>query len=302
MRAPGPEFLEFEPRAVGARAREFLAALGARVGRPAAAGPAPDRLIVVVDNLDALPPADGRKLDRRRPERDRTGLHRSCWLSIPAGSRPRSADPREARRRLGKWLQVTVNLPARKDADGELVVARLLSAGARARACAGSGDRRGARGAAVELRKRRCLRRSRPSPPIRRATPSASSTPIAWRAARSSPRAGDGAHAGRGLRRRRRAGGDARAARQWIGRTDRHRRSARAWSKPIKAARAANNGPISIEDARAAAETPAATPCRSEPLSSRSAQARARHRRGAGAQVIAAPQASSATCRNCPGK
>jgi hypothetical protein len=37
---------------------------------------------------------------------------------------------REARRRLGKWLQVTVNLPARKDADGEFVVARLLSAGA----------------------------------------------------------------------------------------------------------------------------------------------------------------------------
>jgi hypothetical protein len=36
--------------------------------------------------------------------------------------------PREARRRLGKWLQVTVNLPARKDADGDLVVARLLSA------------------------------------------------------------------------------------------------------------------------------------------------------------------------------
>ena len=35
--------------------------------------------------------------------------------------------PREARQRLGKWLQVTVNLPARKDADGELTVARLLS-------------------------------------------------------------------------------------------------------------------------------------------------------------------------------
>jgi hypothetical protein len=38
-------------------------------------------------------------------------------------------NPSEARRRLAKWLQVTVNLPARKDADGELVVARLLSAG-----------------------------------------------------------------------------------------------------------------------------------------------------------------------------
>ena len=36
---------------------------------------------------------------------------------------------REARRRLGKWLQVAVNLPARKGADGELVVARLLAPG-----------------------------------------------------------------------------------------------------------------------------------------------------------------------------
>jgi hypothetical protein len=34
--------------------------------------------------------------------------------------------PSEARRRFGKWLQVTVNLPARDDADGERVIARLL--------------------------------------------------------------------------------------------------------------------------------------------------------------------------------
>ena len=51
-----PEFLE-SSHAPSAVAREFLAALGARVGRAVAAGPAPDRLIVVVDNLDALPPA-----------------------------------------------------------------------------------------------------------------------------------------------------------------------------------------------------------------------------------------------------
>jgi hypothetical protein len=35
--------------------------------------------------------------------------------------------PREARRRFGKWLQATVNLPAPQGADGERVVARLLS-------------------------------------------------------------------------------------------------------------------------------------------------------------------------------
>jgi hypothetical protein len=35
--------------------------------------------------------------------------------------------PREARQRFGKWLQATVNLPAPQGADGERVVARLLS-------------------------------------------------------------------------------------------------------------------------------------------------------------------------------
>jgi len=57
MRSPGPEFLESSHAPSGA-AREFLAALGAKVGHPGAAGPAPDRLIVVVDNLDALSPAE----------------------------------------------------------------------------------------------------------------------------------------------------------------------------------------------------------------------------------------------------
>ena len=128
MRAPGPEFLEFGPRAVGARAREFLAALGARIGRPAAAGPAPDRLIVVVDNLDALSPAAAISwIDAAQ------GVIGPGSIGLLAFDPGRLAGalggPREARRRLGKWLQVTVNLPARKDADGELVVARLLSAG-----------------------------------------------------------------------------------------------------------------------------------------------------------------------------
>ena len=129
MRAPGPEFLESTHAPSGA-AREFLAALGARVGHPAAAGPAPDRLIVVVDNLDALSPAAAVSWIDAAQGVIGPGLHRSRWPSIPAGFRRRLAAPREARRRLGKWLQVTVNLPARKDADGELVVARLLSAGA----------------------------------------------------------------------------------------------------------------------------------------------------------------------------
>ena len=98
-----------------------------RVGRSAAAGPAPDRLILVVDNLDALPPAAAVSwIDAAQ------GAIGPGCIGLLAFDPDRLASalggPLEARRRLGKWLQVTVNLPARKDADGELVVARLLSA------------------------------------------------------------------------------------------------------------------------------------------------------------------------------
>ena len=125
MRAPEPEFLE-SSHAPSVAAREFLAALGARVGRPTAAGPAPDRLIVVVDNLDALPPAAVVSwIDAAQ-----SAIGPGCigLLAFDPGRLAATlGGPREARRRLGKWLQVTVNLPARKEADGELVIARLLS-------------------------------------------------------------------------------------------------------------------------------------------------------------------------------
>jgi hypothetical protein len=128
MRTPGPEFLESSHAPSGA-AREFLTALGARVGQPSVAGPALDRLIVVVDNLDALAPAAAISwVDAAQ------GVIGPGCIGLLAFDPGRLAaalgGAREARRRLGKWLQVTVNLPARKDADGELVVARLLSAGA----------------------------------------------------------------------------------------------------------------------------------------------------------------------------
>jgi hypothetical protein len=128
MRTPGPEFLESSHAPSGA-AREFLTALGARVGQPSAAGPALDRIIVVVDNLDALPPAVAIGwIDAAQ------GVMGPGCIGLlafdPARLSGALGGAREARRRLGKWLQVTVNLPARKDADGEVVVARLLSAGA----------------------------------------------------------------------------------------------------------------------------------------------------------------------------
>jgi hypothetical protein len=126
-RSPGPEFLESSQAPSGA-AREFLAALGAKVGQPGGAAPAPDRLIVVVDNLDALSPAEAVSwIDAAQGV---IGPGSIGLLAFdPARLTAALGNPSEARRRLGKWLQVAVNLPARKDADGELVVARLLSAG-----------------------------------------------------------------------------------------------------------------------------------------------------------------------------
>jgi ABC-type Na+ transport system ATPase subunit NatA len=126
IRAPGPEFLETSQAPSGA-AREFLTALGARIGHSAGAGPAPDRLIVVVDNLDALSPTAAVSwIDAAQ------GVIGPGSIGLLAFDPSRLAvalgGPPEVRRRLGKWLQVTVNLPARKNADGELVVARLLSA------------------------------------------------------------------------------------------------------------------------------------------------------------------------------
>ena len=125
VRGPGPEFLE-SGHAPSVAAREFLAALGARIGRPAASGPAPDRLIVVVDNLDAL-----------RPDAAVSWIDAAQSVIGPGSIGLLAFDPgriagtlggaREVLRRLGKWLQVTINLPARKDADGELMVSRLLS-------------------------------------------------------------------------------------------------------------------------------------------------------------------------------
>ena len=125
MRAPGPEFLE-TGHAHSASAREFLAALSARIGRPAAAGPAPDRLVVVVDNLDALAPgAAAAWIDAAQSV---IGPGAVGVLAFdPARLAPALGGQGEARRRLGRWLQATISLPARGGADGGAVIERLLS-------------------------------------------------------------------------------------------------------------------------------------------------------------------------------
>jgi hypothetical protein len=123
-RAPGPDFLDAHhgPATAG---RAFLASLGERVVAGPAAG-APDRLIFVIDNLDALTPEAA------------IGWIEAAHSVLGPGSVGilaldllRLVDPlggaREARRRFDKWVQVVVNLPGRFGLDGERLVARLLS-------------------------------------------------------------------------------------------------------------------------------------------------------------------------------
>jgi hypothetical protein len=125
VRAPGPEFLGAE-HGSSAAARAFLVALASRIGQGLASGPTPDRLIFVIDNLDALTPAAAIgwiDAAQRVIGRGCVGL-----LALdPTRLAGALGGPHKARRRLGKWLQATVNLPARDGDDGERVVARLLS-------------------------------------------------------------------------------------------------------------------------------------------------------------------------------
>ncbi len=125
IRAPGPEFLE-SGHAPATAARAFLAALSARIGHPNLAAPAPDRLILAIDNLDALSP--GAAIAWIDAAQSAIGPGCVGLLAFdPARLAVTLGGPRKARRRLGKWLQLSLNLPGRDEADGELVVARLLS-------------------------------------------------------------------------------------------------------------------------------------------------------------------------------
>ena len=163
------------------------------------------------------------------------------------------ADAREARRRLGKWLQVTVNLPARKDADGELVVARLLSAGAQP---APAPDAAIAAALVEPLSSAETTLLAALAPLAAHSPRDAKRFLNAYRLARcsNSPRpvmalmqavafADDDAQAAM-LERLANGSGEL---------TDIN--GPPALVEAVKAARVANNGPISIEEARAAAET-----------------------------------------------
>jgi hypothetical protein len=123
-RAPGPDFLDAR-HSHAAAARGFLAALGERMSQ----GPsdaAPDRLVFIVDNLDALPRAAAIAWIDAAQTAIAPGAVGVLALD-PARLVDPLGGPIEARRRFDKWLQVVVNLPGRAAIDGERLVARLLA-------------------------------------------------------------------------------------------------------------------------------------------------------------------------------
>jgi hypothetical protein len=121
-RTAGPDFLDAN-QGPSSAARAFLAALGERVGH----GPeAPDRIVFAIDNLDALPPeAAIRWIDTAQRAIGGGSVALMALdptrLVVPLGG------AEEARGRFDKWLQVVVNLPGRAVLDEERLVARLLS-------------------------------------------------------------------------------------------------------------------------------------------------------------------------------
>ena len=132
-RAPGPEFLD-AGRGPAATSRGFLAALGERMSQSPSPG-APERLLFVVDNLDALPPAEAISWIDAAKSAIAAGA-----VGVLALDPSRLVDAlggrAEARRRFAKWLQVVVSLPSQAVTDGERLVARLLASDGRPTALA----------------------------------------------------------------------------------------------------------------------------------------------------------------------
>ena len=259
-RAPGPDFLE---RAMSRRRpRGHFSQRSANASATGRAASAPDRLVFVIDNLDALPA--GAAIAWIEAAQSVIGAGSIGIMALdPARLVDPLGGPREARRRFDKWLQVVVNLPDRAGLDGERLVARLLSTDGQAAPAPFRSRRSGPRSSSPFERGDGALDRARAARGAfaarRQAVPQR--LPACALLERASP--GDGADAGRRLRRRRGAGGDARPSRRRsgeIGDFD----GPDALVKAVKSARAANNGAISIADARAAEAIARRYACRCE--------------------------------------
>ncbi|MGA2792146.1 MAG: hypothetical protein ABSE69_01215, partial [Roseiarcus sp.] len=172
-RAPSPPFMESAAAGPPA-ARAFLAALGRLMGSqperapaataspappravlgpqvppppvqtptlPAPVGPAPERLLLAFDNLDALAPAQA--LDLIETAHSLLGPRFVAALACdPAALAPAVAEADRLRSRLDKLFQLTFNVRLAGAANGGRLVARLLGGGGATRQSAPAIDAR----------------------------------------------------------------------------------------------------------------------------------------------------------------
>jgi hypothetical protein len=251
-REPRPDFLEAGQGAATA-ARAFLAALSERIGRGSSAGVAPDRLVFAVDNLDSLSPDAAIAWIDSAARAIGPGCVGLLALN-PARLVDALGGPQPARRRFDKWIQIVVNLPDRSGVSGERLMARLISTAGRA----GSPQQADANIAAALVEpfsSAEATLLTALAPLAARSPRGAKQFLNAYRLARcsNSPRpaaalmlavafAGDEVQAAM----RDRLSSGARELNDVAG--------PEALVNAVRSARAANNGAISLEDARAAAE------------------------------------------------
>ncbi len=247
VRAPGPDFLETRQNP-GSAARAFLAALSERIAQGHSAG-APDRLVFVIDNLDLLAP--GAAINWIGSAHSVLGPGSVGILALDPS---RLVDPlggqREARRRLDKWLQMVVNLPGRFGVDGERLVARLLSTEGQANSAAV--DEKVATALAEPFSETEAALLTALAPLAAQSPRDAKRFLNAYRLARCSaaPRAVMALMQAAAF-----ADDEARAAMGQAltsGSGDLRVEGPDVLANAVKSARAANNGPISIADAREA--------------------------------------------------
>jgi len=128
VRAPGPAFARGAETA--ATARSFFVELGRLMNAPAAGpAPAPQRLVFVFDNLDAVSPADGVRLIATA----NTMFGPGCAGVVacdPAALASASDGGESARRRMEKFFQVVFNATTLGLADGRRFAARLIGSNA----------------------------------------------------------------------------------------------------------------------------------------------------------------------------
>ncbi len=128
-RAPGPVFAR-GPEAPAKAARSFFVELGRLMSAPARTSvPTPQRLVFAFDNLDALAPADSLRLIEAANSMFGPGCAGAVACD-PAALASASGGGEAARRRMEKFFQVVVNAQTLGLADGGRFAARLIGSNA----------------------------------------------------------------------------------------------------------------------------------------------------------------------------